>query len=231
MGRRRQVSVTPSPSPPPRPVKKRSPKREQVVLDRRDDGTGFLDRSPPRGGGKGGNAVPSRPPRGQVNDDSYQSEVNEGWLLDRVRLREKTPLGQWEIFPRSPTPKRDTAGPTKADMPLEMSKDEMKRNDKFQASLEKAIKDDEKAGKKKKKEGNEDEGGKKKKKDVNDDDEATKKKKKDTNDEEEATKKKKKDTNDEDEASKEKKDKKDKKEKAAKMDNPDGSGDGDEDSP
>mmetsp|Transcript_36989 Transcript_36989/g.59316 ORF Transcript_36989/g.59316 Transcript_36989/m.59316 type:complete len:571 (+) Transcript_36989:96-1808(+) len=205
---RRKVSVTPSPSPPPRPVRKPSPKREQVVLDRRDNGSGYLDRSPPRGRGEHDDRGPP-PPRGQVNDDSYRAEVNEGWLLDRVNIRAKTVLSQWEIFPRSPTPKREAAGPAKVDVPPEMSKEEVQRNDKFQAQLQKAAKTEAKAEKKKKKEKGDDddaEADKKKKKEKGDDNEA------------EASKKKKKGKGDDDDAeeAKEKKDKKDKKEKADK---------------
>merc|ERR1711975_10232 len=112
---RRQVSVTPSPSPPPRPVRKPSPKQERVIIDRRDDGAGYLDRG---GGGGRRDEHDDRgggPPRGQVNDDQYRSEVNEGWLLDRCNLRDKTPLSAWEVFPRSPTPKREAEGPAKTE--------------------------------------------------------------------------------------------------------------------
>lgn len=151
--------MTPSPSP-VRQVRKPSPKLEQVVVDRRDDGSGYLDRarSPDRGGKGGGKGKDSGgkgkdggAPRGQINDDAYQSEVNEGWLLDRTNLREKTPINPYDIYPRSPTPKREVKEAAVTEAPPEITKEEKERAEKFQASLKTAIKPDKGEKKKKKK--------------------------------------------------------------------------------
>merc|ERR1712194_397030 len=103
---KRRVSVTPSPSPPPKrrepavksyaprePSPKRveiprspSPKKWQHDMHGQDDrGSkgGGKGKSMGKGGGGGG----------------WKAEVDEGWLRDRVELRKRTPLGQWEIFP------------------------------------------------------------------------------------------------------------------------------------
>jgi len=215
------------------------------VVDRRDDGAGYLDRgggkgSPPRGGkggGKGGKDGKDRPFGGQRKDDSYGAEVDEGWLLDRTSLREKTTLNPRDIYPRSPTPKREDPKAAADKDPLigqsvgEAPKDtqeEKERALKFQAAVKDGLKGEKgDKKKKKKKEGSDDDDAKDKK------DKKEKKEKagkKDAEEEEEVPKEKEKKTKkdkaekggdegsgEEKPASDEKKDKKDKKEKKDKM--------------
>merc|ERR1711879_842286 len=95
-----------------------------------------------QGGGKDG---------ADVGD--WNKPVDEGWLLDRSSLRKSASFNPWSIFPRSPTPQRKNEGPgdEMAAPPPELSREEEARNEKFQAGLKKAIKDEAKDSKKKEK--------------------------------------------------------------------------------
>merc|ERR1712185_587417 len=79
-------------------------------------------------------------------------QIDEDWLLDRTRMREKTLFHWTSIFPRSPEPdparmrmqqaaKDAKSGPREADeddekeVPKPVTEDEIKRNAKFQAML------------------------------------------------------------------------------------------------
>merc|ERR1712194_868210 len=137
------------------------------------------------GGGKGGG--------------DWKAEVDEGWLRDRVELRKRTPLGQWEIFPRSPTPQRNVIQEAEVNQAQqEVTAEEAARAKNFQKGLKQALKDEVKDLKPKDKK---DKGEKKDKKDKKKD---KKEKKNDSSDEEES------------DAEKEKKSKKDEKRKEGK---------------
>lgn len=131
--------MTPSPSPPPpKPAHVPSPRQatppRHVSPPRQDD---FFRRNKDEKAGSG----------------EFRQEVDEGWLRDRVGLRKRAPFNPWSIYPRSPSPARDNAGEGEqpANNPHPMSPDEEKRNDKFQAGLKKAIREEEKDLKKKEK--------------------------------------------------------------------------------
>jgi len=146
---RRRVSVTPSPSPPP-PPRRRSPPRQESTLNFQShvpssprflhDERGGDDNY--SGGGKGGD--------GGKGGGGYSGngEINESWLLDRSALRDKTVFHPWDIFPRSPTPQRETAGVIPEVVPQITPQEEL-RNSKFQSNLKKAIKGEAKDSKKK----------------------------------------------------------------------------------
>merc|ERR1712113_886412 len=112
----RRVSVTPSPSPPPG-----GPREPQKRI-------ASPPPSPPRFTSKGG---------GKGNDDGggkgmgKVGEVDEGWLKDRNAVRAKAHFTMLMMFPRSPTPVRETE---KADVaaPVQMTPEEEARAKKFQ---------------------------------------------------------------------------------------------------
>merc|ERR1712151_1039806 len=77
-------------------------------------------------------------------------EVDEGWLKDRNAVRAKAHFTMLMMFPRSPTPVRETE---KADVaaPVQMTPEEEARAKKFQEGIKKAVKEDAKDSKKKEK--------------------------------------------------------------------------------
>jgi len=153
------VSLTPSTSPEPVPQRKRTPtpspppKRRSPTPPRR-----YEDRSPERWGGrgdKGGGKGKSfsrdddRERGGGAGGGDWKADPDEGWLVDRLRMREKAPFNPRDMYPRSPTPQRVNREKQVVAKAPEMTKEEEKRNTDFQAGLKKAIKIEAKELKKK----------------------------------------------------------------------------------
>merc|ERR1712178_499930 len=88
----RRVSVTPSPSPPPG-----GPREAQKLK-------ASPPPSPPRFTAKGG----SKGDDGGGKGMGKVGEVDEGWLKDRNAVRAKAHFNMLMMFPRSPTPVRET---------------------------------------------------------------------------------------------------------------------------
>lgn len=163
----RRVSVTPSPSPEPPPRFVNRPIEQRTLSE------SPARRSPERASkGKG---------KGEV--DTWRAEFEEAWLLDRTAMRSKSFWSFLTMYPRSPSPQREQAQ-EQAEAPPPMTKEEQKRNDRFQDNIKKAMKTEAKELKKiEKDKGGEDEDGKKDKKEKKEkkgkeDDEDEKKEKK-----------------------------------------------------
>eukprot|EP00439_Symbiodinium_sp_Y106_P035215 s275_g4.t1 len=182
----RRVSVTPSPSPEPPPRFLNRPVESKRLSE------SPVRRSPERASkGKG---------KGEV--DTWRAEFEEAWLLDRTAMRSKAFFSFLTMYPRSPSPQREKEPETEA--PAQMTKEEQKRNDRFQENIKKAVKTEAKELKKIEKEkGKETKGTETQEKDE----------KKEKKDKKEKGKKDKKGGKEEAEETDEKHDKKSKKEK------------------
>ncbi|CAE7454636.1 unnamed protein product [Symbiodinium natans] len=152
----RRVSVTPSPSPEPPPRFINRPVESKRLSE------SPVRRSPERASkGKG---------KGEV--DTWRAEFEEAWLLDRTAMRSKAFFSFLTMYPRSPSPQRETQ--PEAEAPAQMTKEEHKRNDRFQDNIKKAMKTESKELKKIEKEkeketkGTEDKDEKKEKKEKKD---------------------------------------------------------------
>lgn len=119
------MSVTPSPSPVPVKVKRLSPpRRDPTPPPQRQPSPPMRKRSDGGGGGGG----------------DWKAEADEGWLLDRVRMRDKASINSWDIFPRSPSPRRVEKEEAFVEKVPEPTKEEKERANNFQAGLKKALK-------------------------------------------------------------------------------------------
>merc|ERR1712083_18209 len=82
----------------------------------------------------------------------YNAEPDEGWLRDRMETRRSARFGEFSIFPRSPTPKREAPAAEAApeeNQQVELTQEEKERNAKFQGGLKKAMKEEAKEFQKK----------------------------------------------------------------------------------
>mmetsp|Transcript_20735 Transcript_20735/g.48475 ORF Transcript_20735/g.48475 Transcript_20735/m.48475 type:complete len:476 (+) Transcript_20735:94-1521(+) len=186
----RRVSVTPSPSPEPPPRFVNRP-----VESKRLSESPRRQRSPERaskGKGKGGEI------------DTWRAEFEEAWLLDRTAMRTKAFFSFLTMYPRSPSPQREVQ--PEAEAPAQMTKEEQKRNDRFQDNIKKAMKTESKELKKIEKE---------KAKETGEEAKDEKKEKKDKKQKEKKDKKAAEEEEEED-TKKEKKSKKEKKEELKK---------------
>merc|ERR1712060_570956 len=125
------------------------PSRFNFGDDRDRDGKG-------KGKGKGGG------PTGQFQGTGdWKAEPDEGWLRDRMETRRSARFGEFSIFPRSPTPKREAPAAAAApdaeeQQQVELTQEEKERNAKFQGGLKTALKEEAKQFQKKdKKDGDE----------------------------------------------------------------------------
>merc|ERR1712217_1008825 len=75
-------------------------------------------------------------------------EVDEGWLKDRNAVRAKAHFTMLMMFPRSPTPVRETEAAS-VPAPVKMTPEEEARAKKFQEGIKAAVKADSKDSKKK----------------------------------------------------------------------------------
>merc|ERR1712039_719737 len=97
-------------------------------------------------------------------------EPDEGWLLDRMSMRKKAFFNPRDLFPRSPSPQKADAARTAqtVEQQPQMTIEEEQRNEKFQAGIKKAMKEEakelNKKDKKDKGKGSDDEGKEKKEK-------------------------------------------------------------------
>lgn len=150
------------------------------------------------------------------NKEEYKSEIDEAHLLDRVNMRAKTFFDMGRMFPRSPTPERGRgrAAEEVQAKPTPMTAEEEKRNERFQAGIKKAMKEEAQELHRKEKEKKRKE--KEKEKEDDSDDGKEKKKSKKEPKEKKVVK---------DELEDEKKGKKDKKKKKAESSDSDSSSD------
>jgi len=76
--------------------------------------------------------------KGKGEVDTWRADFEEAWLLDRSAMRSKAFFSFLTMYPRSPSPQREKE--PEAEAPAQMTKEEQKRNDRFQDNIKKAVK-------------------------------------------------------------------------------------------